>query len=328
MSESPESDLAAQLGLSQFAQTLPQKSLLKRWPALMQQGVSRLLAHGDFQAWSSCIASLPRPEQEETELTTAAVTLHGQPDASFIEPLKALGPWKKGPFQIAGELIDAEWRSDLKWQRVRQIASSLKGRRVLDVGTGNGYFLYRAQGEGAHSVLGLEPTPHYCAQYLALQKLFSASRTALLPLTSEEFARDCAAFDTVLSMGVLYHRRSPLDHLMELRSFLRPGGELVLETIVVDGPAGYSLVPDGRYAQMRNVWFLPSIGTLEAWLKRLGMVEIRSSDAVATTSSEQRRTAWHEKPSLSDFLDPNDSSKTIEGHPAPLRAILTAKVPA
>jgi tRNA (mo5U34)-methyltransferase len=31
--------------------------------------------------------------------------------------------------------------------------------------------------------------------------------------------------------------------------------------------------------------------------------------------------------SLADFLDPDDRSKTMEGHPAPLRAIFTATKP-
>jgi tRNA (mo5U34)-methyltransferase len=31
--------------------------------------------------------------------------------------------------------------------------------------------------------------------------------------------------------------------------------------------------------------------------------------------------------SLADFIDPNNGSKTIEGHPAPLRAIFTAIKP-
>ena len=56
-------------------------------------------------------------------------------------------------------------------------------------------------------------------------------------------------------MGVLYHRRSPIDHLLELKGCLQTGGELVLETLVIDGGLGEVLVPENRYAKMRNVWF-------------------------------------------------------------------------
>jgi len=319
--------LAGELGLAGFESSLKQKSLKRAWDALTESGVQRLIKHGRFADWHALIDTLPSERPLKTTLSAPQVGTECSDFGSTLETLRDLGPWKKGPFRINEQLLDSEWRSDLKWERVQNLAHPLRGRDVLDVGTGNGYFLYRALGDGARSVLGLEPTPHYAAQYLALQRLFRAEQMALLPLTSEEFHRDCAAFDTVLSMGVLYHRRSPLDHLLELRSFLRPGGQLILETIVVDGPTGHSLVPEGRYAQMRNVWFLPTVGTLETWLKRLGMREIRSGPVVPTTAQEQRRTSWTNQPSLSHFLDPNDPSKTVEGHPAPKRVIITSELP-
>src|SRR5512139_2504284 len=126
------------------------------------------------------------------------------------------------------------------------------------------------------------------------------------------------AFDTVFSMGVLYHRRSPFKHLAELRGALRPGGELVLETLVIEGGENQVLVPEGRYAKMKNVWFLPSPQTLVSWLHRAGFRNVRVIDVTPTTSEEQRTTDWMRFESLIDFLDPNDHSKTIEGYPAPL----------
>ena len=125
-------------------------------------------------------------------------------------------------------------------------------------------------------------------------------------------------------MGVLYHRRSPLEHLLELRGALRPGGELVLETLVIEGPEGASLLPAGRYAKMRNVWFIPTPQTLAGWLQRCGFRDVRIIDVSVTTTEEQRATEWMRFESLSDYLDPGDPSRTIEGHPAPRRAILTA----
>lgn len=65
------------------------------------------------------------------------------------------------------------------------------------------------------------------------------------------------AFDTVFSMGVLYHRKSPIEFLQQLKSQLRPGGELMLETLVVEGDENTVLMTGDRYAQMRNVWFYP-----------------------------------------------------------------------
>lgn len=314
------------LGLQEAGKELKNSALGEHWSALVEGALAKLTRHGRFEKWWEAMSHLPRCEPTETVLSHEVPRVAG--DAAIPEDFwHELGPWKKGPFDIMGGRIDAEWRSDLKWERVRSIASSLKGERVLDVGTGNGYFLLRAAGEGARFTLGLEPSALYSAQFMALNRCYQCKEVALLPLTSSEFPQGSHCFDTVLSMGVLYHRRSPLDHLAELRSFLRPGGQLILETLVVPGEEGYALVPKDRYAQMRNVWFLPSVPTLTGWLQRLGFEDLRVSVPVATTELEQRSTRFSPQPSLRDFLDPNDKSRTIEGYPAPRRVIWVAKAP-
>ena len=133
-----------------------------------------------------------------------------------------------------------------------------------------------------------------------------------------------AAFDTVFSMGVLYHRKSPLDHLSQLRAQLVNGGELVLETLVVEGDENTVLVPMDRYAKMKNVYFIPSVAALIHWLQKTGFKNVRCVDVAVTSLEEQRKTDWLENESLIDFLDPNDHSKTIEGYPAPKRAVILA----
>jgi tRNA (mo5U34)-methyltransferase len=50
-------------------------------------------------------------------------------------------------------------------------------------------------------------------------------------------------------------------------------------------------------------------------------------DISTTSIEEQRSTDWMTFESLEDFLDPNDHSKTIEGHPAPTRAVFLAEAP-
>jgi tRNA (mo5U34)-methyltransferase len=148
----------------------------------------------------------------------------------------------------------------------------------------------------------------------------------ILPVGSDDMPAGMACFDSIFSMGILYHRRSPLDHLIQLKELLRPGGELVLETLVIEGDRESCLIPDGRYAKMRNVWFVPSVKMLEIWLKRAGFTNIRCVDVNMTTIEEQRSTEWMEFESLPDFLDPNDHSRTVEGHPAPRRATMIATV--
>lgn len=69
------------------------------------------------------------------------------------------------------------------------------------------------------------------------------------------------------------------------------------------------LVPGDRYAQMRNVYFIPSAKMLKVWLEKCGFVDVRIVDQAVTTVEEQRRTEWMKTDSLAEFLDPNDSTK-------------------
>jgi len=238
-----------------------------------------------------------------------------------------LHPWRKGPFELFGVHIDTEWRSDWKWERLQQRIDPLPGRRVLDVGCGSGYHCWRMLGDGATQVIGIDPTPLFVVQFWALQKYLQRDNIWVLPLGIEQVPPRLQAFDSVFSMGVLYHRRSPMDHLQELKDCLRPGGQLVLETLVIEGGPGDTLLPEGRYARMGNVWFLPSCDTLLSWLRKLGFVEPELVDVTVTSAQEQRSTQWMTFHSLADFLDPQDSSKSIEGYPAPRRAIVTARAP-
>ncbi|MEW8019405.1 MAG: tRNA 5-methoxyuridine(34)/uridine 5-oxyacetic acid(34) synthase CmoB [gamma proteobacterium symbiont of Phacoides pectinatus] len=288
-------------------------------------------AHGDFPRWLEAIDRLPAAPDGTVELNRGRVGIHaesplqGEPRRLAIELLQRLHPWRKGPYDLHGIHIDTEWRSDWKWRRLAPHITPLNGRDVLDVGCGNGYHCWRMAGAGARLVLGIDPTQLYIAQFMAVRHFLGPQWPVhLLPIGIEELPPDPEAFDTVFSMGVLYHRRSPIDHILELKGCLRRGGELVLETLVIEGREGETLLPRGRYAKMRNVWFVPTPATLAAWMKRCGLRDVRVVDVSATTCQEQRRTDWMRFESLTDYLDPNDPARTVEGYPAPLRATLIA----
>jgi len=289
-------------------------------------------AHGDFDRWLGCVKALPAVNVSQKGFDRDTVTL-GAPDdcdaatlAQIETALRGLHPWRKGPFDVCGLHIDTEWRSDWKWQRVQPHIAPLQNRIVLDIGCGSGYHLWRMLGDGAKLTIGVDPSLLFTLQFMAIEHFAGPQPVFHLPIGIEQLPREMRAFDTVFSMGVLYHRRSPLDHLLELRELLRPGGQLVLETLVVDGPEGYSLVPEGRYGRMGNVWFLPSVPTLLAWMKKMRFRNARCVDVTATTVQEQRPTEWMRFQSLPDFLDPADPGKTIEGYPGPVRAVIVAEV--
>ncbi|MDC9596173.1 tRNA 5-methoxyuridine(34)/uridine 5-oxyacetic acid(34) synthase CmoB [Xenorhabdus anantnagensis] len=314
--------LIAKNHLSHWLESLPVQ--LSHW--------QKASLHGQFSSWLKILENLPEIHPTQLNLKNGIIANH-EPELSNGEKaciqniLKLLMPWRKGPFSLYGVEIDTEWRSDWKWDRVLPHISSLEGRTVLDVGCGSGYHMWRMVGEGADLVVGIDPTQLFLCQFEAVRKLLGNDQRAhLLPLGIEQLP-ELKAFDTVFSMGVLYHRRSPLDHLWQLKNQLVSGGELVLESLVIEGDEHQCLMPGERYAQMRNVYFIPSAKMLKVWLEKCGFIDVRIVDQAVTTLDEQRRTEWMKTESLADFLDPNDHSKTIEGYPAPLRAVLIASKP-
>jgi len=289
--------------------------------------------HGDLPGWLRALASLPRIERGEIRLDAACVqaaprcAVDRSVIAAVCSGLDALHPWRKGPFCLHGVRIDAEWRSDWKWARVADAITPLADRLVLDVGCGNGYYGYRALGAGAALVLGIDPTLRFVLQFLAVNQYLCQDRLAVLPAVDTELpllAGD-GPFDTALSMGVLYHRRDAAAHLAELHRALRPGGELVLETLVLPQDPKSILRPPRRYARMRNVHAVPGIDVLRGWLDDAGFRRIEVADVTRTTTDEQRSTPWMRFESLAQCLSPGNPQRTIEGHPAPTRALLTAQ---
>jgi len=286
--------------------------------------------NGNAASWLATLEQLPEGMASFFDLNTSQVRIGKQADlddklqATLLNQLKSYHPWRKGPYDVFGTHIDTEWRSDWKWDRLKQHISPLEKRLVLDVGCGNGYHCWRMLGAGAKMVVGVDPLLLNVIQFQVIRKLYGEAPVYVIPIGLEQIPKETKAFDTVFSMGVLYHRRSPIDHLLELKDCLRSGGELVLETLVIDGEDGQVLMPEGRYAKMRNVWFLPSCDTLVSWMQRCGFKNCRVIDVSLTTIKEQRSTEWMQFYSLKEFLDPQDPSLTCEGLPAPKRAIIVA----
>jgi tRNA (mo5U34)-methyltransferase len=298
------------------------------WPELAELGWQRLKnnPHGDMPHWLKAIENLPGMSGL-TELDHGAPRLGGKVagTTALREQLIKLHPWRKGPLELGGVRIDTEWRSDWKWDRLKAHLD-LRGQRILDIGCGNGYFGLRMLGAGASLVVGVDPTLVFVMQWLAMQKLSPELNNFVLPLGIEDLPANCSGFDSVFSMGVLYHRRNPVGHLEQLKKLARPGGQLVLETLVLEGEGQYMLEPEGRYARMRNVHAIPTLEILHDWVEQAGLGETLVLDVSRTTTGEQRSTEWMTFQSLAECLDKDNPMLTVEGHPAPVRAALLVQV--
>lgn len=302
-----------------------------------------------MQPWLDCLSrgqgprleSFPAPDGSKLE--AVALGCAGPESPKLHSALQALMPWRKGPFCLGGIKLDAEWRSDWKWRRLVRALPDLAGLRVLDVGCGNGWYLWRLVLAGARGVLGLEPYPRSVFQHLLALRLEQDASPGILPMGLEEFDQGPGGkleFDLVLSMGVLYHCRSPVSHLEALARRLVPGGQVLVETLVIlpeeypDRVAGRPgqndrlLLPTpGRYCGMANIHGLPTPALVQKWLAAAGFSDITPWGIEATTTAEQRAGPWMTYWSLANFLDPVDGHKTIEGLPAPRRGMFLARRP-
>ena len=313
--------LVADARFAPFYEALPD------WAELDAALFANLNRHGDCGRWQAALDRLPsasRVRADYGDVVAVAGSLAAEDRARLEEAVQALHPWRKGPFDLFGVRIDAEWRSDLKWRRVAP-AVDLGGAEVLDVGCGNGYFGWRMLDAGAARVVGIDATPLYHMQHQAISHYVGDPRNSVLPVRFEQLPERLtkARFDAAFSMGVLYHQRDPGDHLRRLRRSLKPGGQIILETLIVESAA--PLRPAGRYARMRNISEIPTPDSLLNALAAAGFGEARIIDIAATTPAEQRSTPWMRFESLAEALDPDDSAQTVEGHPAPRRCVALAR---
>lgn len=245
---------------------------------------------------------------------------------ALTDGLMGLCPWRKGPFSCFGVRIDAEWQSQFKWHRLGDVDPLIRGKTVLDVGSNSGYYVYRMLAHSPRLVVGIDTSDVMWIQHHVLQPWIQPWGGAawMLGVGVDDLAGWRGAFDTVFAMGMLYHRADPIAFLQALRLLLKPSGTLVVDTLVVPGEGHWALMPYPRYAKMRNVHLIPTVGGVGVWLQKAGYRWWECGHMGVTTCDEQRRTAWIQTESLGDFL--KGEHHTVEGYPRPHRAVVRAGI--
>ena len=315
-------DIHGHLGWDQWYEDL--KGLIARKRQMLDTSM------GNWGRFRTAAELLPDVVPDLTDLSGHAVRagrlsqLSLEKKALLDKGLGDLCPWRKGPFEFFGVQVDSEWQSWMKWERLAPHLPGLENKKILDIGSSNGYYLFRLAADNPLFALGLEPQSAFYYQYCAAQKYLNLKNVFCIPAAYHELPVMNRFFDLVLCMGILYHRKSPVKMLKQIHDSLAPGGQVVVENLVIEGENNLCLFPEDRYAKMRNVFFIPDLSAMAAWLTRAGFKDIRCVDVATTTLEEQRKTDWIQTESLEDFLDPDDPSKTVEGYPAPVRAIFMA----
>ena len=276
--------------------------------------------------WDAILA-LPTPQNVQVKLGDTIEILPenlSEEDESYIyNTAKLIHPWRKGPFQLSKTFIDSEWRSNLKYNLLRP-HFDLKDKVVGDIGCNNGYYLFRMMEDNPKRLIGFDPSAITYCQFKFLDHFIESEITyELLGVEHLEYYEH--RFDVLFCLGVLYHRADPIGMLKSLFKGLNEGGELILDTFMIDGEEDICLTPRDRYSKLRNIYFIPTVSALKNWCYRAGFDEIEVLATVKTKSEEQRRTDWIQTQSLDDFLDKNDQNRTVEGYPAPKRIYIKAK---
>lgn len=254
------------------------------------------------------------------DLVSDEITAHLSEEANeeLLHKLSnLLIPWRIGPYRLGQLFIDSEWRSYMKWNRIAPLLRSTGGIRIADVGASNGYFLYKLAAKTPEVALGFDPIDRCWLQFAILQSILRVPNVGFVPAGLSSLEAFPHFFDLILCMGVMYHQR---DHLAATRCLFnatRPGGQVVIESLVIDRPGTTPLIPAERYAKMRNAWVIPTVDSLAWCMREAGFRSISLHRFGPVTPAEQRQTEWAPYESLADFLDPNDQTKTVEGYPAP-----------
>lgn len=285
---------------------------------------------GKWMEWKNiaplreAIASLPDFNAECLSENTVTLRSDEPIDMEDLERIaRMMMPWRKGPFDLFGLFIDTEWRSDLKYNFLRP-HFNLRGKKVADIGCNNGYYMFRFLEDAPAKVVGFDPSALFKSQFDLINR-FAKTDIVYELLGVEHLPYYEEKFDVIFCLGVLYHRSDPVAMLKGLRQGLEEGGEVYLDTFIIDGDDPVALCPSESYSKISNVYFVPTLKALENWCIRAGFKEFEVLGTVVTTSDEQRRTDWIESQSLEDFLDPADNSKTVEGYPAPKRGYVRIK---
>ena len=238
------------------------------------------------------------------------------------ETARLMKPWRKGPFQLNALFIDSEWQSQIKYNLLEP-HFDLKDKVVGDIGCNNGYYLFRMLAQEPKKLIGFDPSAVYYSQFKFINHFIQSDIVyELLGVEHVEFYEH--RFDTLFCLGVLYHRSDPVAMLKSLFKGLNKGGELILDTFMIDGEGEMCLTPRERYSKIPNIYFVPTVNALKNWCYRAGFESVEVLETMKTEPREQRKTEWIDTQSLEDFLDPEDDMKTVEGYPAPKRVYIKA----
>ena len=206
-----------------------------------------------------------------------------------------LGPWfhnlhlpdgtQTAPHHTLGDFPSYKWAV-----LAPQLPERLAGWTALDIGCNAGFYSFELARRGAQ-VTGLDVDARYLAQARWAAKAFGLEDAIRFrQMQVYDLARETAAYDLVLFMGVLYHLRYPLlgldivtrrvRRLMVLQTLTAPGREVYPDpgdhaiddrTALLDRGWPRLAFIERRFAGDPTNWWVPNHAGVKAMLRSSGM---------------------------------------------------------
>lgn len=154
-----------------------------------------------------------------------------------MERLHSLGPWFHR-IDLPGGVTTPGNDWDYLWNNTKSAIRGLtyRGRRVLDIGSMDGFWAFEAERRGAAYVVASDINAA-CADRLLFCREALGSRVVPFFNVHVERLKEgegfLGRFDIIQHLGVMYHLPDPFVSLSQCRALMDEGGHLVLETLAI-----------------------------------------------------------------------------------------------
>ena len=249
---------------------------------------------------------LDRIEAVERDVTSQRASLDEKPAGETHHKTK------QADSELAAYYENACWEFGYASLCHMALPANLSGKTVLDVGCrrGKGVFkLSERVGASGHAI-GIDWVPDHIGQ--AVERADKAARETGLPANNMEFhlayPEDLMAagvgngtVDLAFINSILHLTYKPAETLAEIHRVLKPGGLLVLEVALANGPRDESVVEAARELG-NSIQAAPCRADFEAWLDELGYdVEVAEEPhSVEANMGFKRDHAFPTAPSTED----------------------------